>query len=87
MVTEALSLGIPVILTSYLPGQEAGNVEYVLRQGAGRFASTAREMVDLVRSLLEMTPAEWHALRQRARGAADAGAAYAIADVIADRAS
>lgn len=87
MVTEALSLGIPVILTSYLPGQEAGNVEYVLRQGAGRFASTAREMVDLVRSLLEMTPAEWQALRRRARGAADPGAAYAIADVIAGRAA
>lgn len=82
-VSEALAMGLPVVLTSYLPGQEAGNVEYVLQQGAGRFASGSAELVRAVRDLLALTPDEWEALRARARAAAEPRAAYAIADLIA----
>ncbi len=86
-VSEALAMGLPVVLTSYLPGQEAGNVEYVLRQGAGRFAAGTAELVRVVRDLLELGPAEWEALRARARAAAEPWAAYAIADEMARRAA
>ncbi len=84
-VTEALAMGLPVVLTSYLPGQEAGNVEYVLRQGAGRFAPRSGELVQVVGELLELTPGEWEALRSRARAAADPQAAYWIAETIVER--
>lgn len=35
-IAEATTRGLPVLLTSYLPGQEEGNVDYVL---AGRFGA------------------------------------------------
>jgi len=34
-VTEALASGLPMILINVLPGQEVGNMEYVVRNGAG----------------------------------------------------
>jgi 1,2-diacylglycerol 3-beta-galactosyltransferase len=36
-IAEAASLGLPVMLTSFLPGQEAGNVDYVMENGFGDF--------------------------------------------------
>jgi len=36
-IAEAASLGLPIMLTSFLPGQEAGNVELVLDGGFGDF--------------------------------------------------
>ncbi len=85
-VSESLALGLPVILTSYIPGQEAANVEYVLRQGAGRFAASPGALIQAVRGFLQLTPAEWEELRARARSAADPQAAYAVARLIARRA-
>ena len=38
-IAEAASLGLPVLLTSYLPGQEEGNVDFVLQNGFGAFVS------------------------------------------------
>jgi 1,2-diacylglycerol 3-beta-galactosyltransferase len=36
-IAEAASLGLPVMLTSFLPGQEAGNVDFVLECGFGDY--------------------------------------------------
>jgi len=36
-IAEAAALGLPIMLTSYLPGQEAGNVDIVLKAGFGDF--------------------------------------------------
>lgn len=36
-IAEAAALGLPVMLTSFLPGQEAGNVDYVLEYGFGDY--------------------------------------------------
>mmetsp|Transcript_4680 Transcript_4680/g.6487 ORF Transcript_4680/g.6487 Transcript_4680/m.6487 type:complete len:535 (-) Transcript_4680:273-1877(-) len=36
-IAEAASVGLPVMLTSYLPGQEAGNVNVVLDAGFGDY--------------------------------------------------
>lgn len=38
-IAEAAAVGLPVMVTSYLPGQEAGNVEIVLNGGFGDFCS------------------------------------------------
>jgi 1,2-diacylglycerol 3-beta-galactosyltransferase len=37
-ITEALNAGLPLILYSRLPGQEDGNVDYVLSEGVGLWA-------------------------------------------------
>jgi 1,2-diacylglycerol 3-beta-galactosyltransferase len=36
-IAEAAAVGLPVMLTSFLPGQEAGNVDYVLDNDFGDF--------------------------------------------------
>jgi UDP-N-acetylglucosamine:LPS N-acetylglucosamine transferase len=36
-ISEAAALSLPVMLTSYLPGQEEGNVDYVIDGGFGAF--------------------------------------------------
>ena len=36
-IAEAAAVGLPVMLTSHLPGQEAGNVDIVLQGGFGDF--------------------------------------------------
>merc|ERR1712038_2035148 len=37
MGAEAASLSLPVMLTSFLPGQEEGNVDFVVNGGFGAF--------------------------------------------------
>jgi len=38
-IAEAASVGLPVMLTSYLPGQEEGNVDFVVENKFGAFIS------------------------------------------------
>jgi len=38
-IAEAASLSLPVMLTSFLPGQEEGNVDFVIKGGFGAFVS------------------------------------------------
>ncbi len=38
-IAEAAALSLPVMLTSFLPGQEEGNVDFVLKGGFGTFVS------------------------------------------------
>jgi len=44
-VSEALISHLPMIIYSYLPGQETGNVTYVTEKGAGIFASSPEKIV------------------------------------------
>ena len=36
-IAEAAAVGLPIMVTSHLPGQEAGNVDIVLEGGFGDF--------------------------------------------------
>lgn len=36
-IAEAMTKGLPVLLTSFLPGQEEGNVKYVTENGVGQY--------------------------------------------------
>jgi 1,2-diacylglycerol 3-beta-galactosyltransferase len=50
-IAEALCCGLPMLLTSYLPGQERGNVEWLVDVGAGRYVPRVRQLVDAVAEL------------------------------------
>jgi 1,2-diacylglycerol 3-beta-galactosyltransferase len=52
-VSEAFICGLPIIIYSYLPGQEVGNTDYVLDGGAGTFSPTPSRVVEDIRSLVE----------------------------------
>lgn len=43
-ISEAAALSLPIMLTSFLPGQEEGNVEYVVDKGFGAYCSDSDPM-------------------------------------------
>jgi len=52
-IMEALICGLPIVLSGYVPGQEEGNVDFVLNSGVGTLAHDAIELVDTLRLLLK----------------------------------
>ena len=51
-ISEAFISGIPLILYSRMPGQEDGNVAYVMEEGAGIWAPQPRLLVQALRAWL-----------------------------------
>ncbi|KAK9149572.1 hypothetical protein Scep_008329 [Stephania cephalantha] len=47
-IAEALIRGLPIILNDFIPGQEVGNVPYVVDNGAGVFSRSPKETATLV---------------------------------------
>lgn len=52
-ISEALACHLPIALSGYVPGQEEGNIEYVVDSGVGMLALNARTLVDSLRHLLK----------------------------------
>ena len=50
-IAEALCAGLPLLITWYLPGQERGNMEWLIDSGAGRYVPGDAELVDEVAEL------------------------------------
>jgi UDP-N-acetylglucosamine:LPS N-acetylglucosamine transferase len=81
-IAEAACCGAALVLTSYLPGQEEGNAEFVVGAGAGRYAPRRRDLVAEIRWLRD-NPAALTAMRTAAAGLGRPGAADAIARLLA----
>jgi 1,2-diacylglycerol 3-beta-galactosyltransferase len=52
-ISEGFIAGLPMILYSRVPGQEDGNVTYVVNEGAGLWAPHPEQTAELVKSWLE----------------------------------
>jgi 1,2-diacylglycerol 3-beta-galactosyltransferase len=52
-ICEALACNLPIILSGYVPGQEEGNVTYVLENKVGAMAYDSVELIDALRRLLK----------------------------------
>ena len=52
-VVEAINAGLPIVLSSALPGQEEGNVRFVVDNGAGLWAPGPQKVVAAVTQMLE----------------------------------
>jgi 1,2-diacylglycerol 3-beta-galactosyltransferase len=48
-ICEALNASLPMVIYSRIPGQEEGNVRYVVEEGAGRWAPSAARTAQAVR--------------------------------------
>lgn len=83
-VSEALNAGLPTILYSYLPGQEAGNVTYLVEHGAGIWAPTPGEVVAGLRGWFEK-PAAYEEAARAARSLARPDAARQIAGLLLEQ--
>lgn len=50
-IVESLCSGLPMLLTWYIPGQERGNLEWLVDTGAGRYVPGVGQLVDAVDEL------------------------------------
>jgi 1,2-diacylglycerol 3-beta-galactosyltransferase len=82
IVSEALACGLPLILYEALPGQEAGNVSYVLEHGAGVWAPGPVKALSAVYSWLAGNGHDLETYRAAAKRAGHPRAAYEIAEQI-----
>ncbi len=76
-IAEAACCAAPLVLTSYLPGQEEGNAQFVVSSGAGRYAPRRRDLLADINRLRQDPPA----LAEMRRAAAAISRPEAAADV------
>jgi len=81
-VSEALVMGLPVMLSGALPGQERPNVDYVVQAGAGVWAPTPRRVAAAVRELLAPGNPRLAQMTARARALAQPDAAHRVAEIV-----
>jgi 1,2-diacylglycerol 3-beta-galactosyltransferase len=82
-IAEAACCAAPLVLTSCVPGQEEGNIEFVVSAGAGRYAPRPRDLVAEV-GRLRRNPAALAAMRAASAGLSRPRAAADIAGLLAD---
>jgi 1,2-diacylglycerol 3-beta-galactosyltransferase len=79
VVTEALACGQPLILYEALPGQEIGNVKYIVENGAGAWSPGPIGVLTTAYQWLAGDQTELKKCRRAARHIGKARAAYDIA--------
>ncbi|HTK06605.1 MAG TPA: glycosyltransferase [Ktedonobacteraceae bacterium] len=77
-ICEALACNLPIILSGYVPGQEEGNVEFVISNDVGVFAHEPAVLVDALRRLIKPGSPE---LQRRLRNAQKLCRPYASFDI------
>ena len=80
-IAEALATGLPLVLTSYLPGQEHGNVRYVVESRVGRYAPRPTRLLGAVTELLTGSRQTYRAMATRAAALARPRAALDAASL------
>jgi len=82
VITEALACARPMLLIDAIPGQETGNADYVVQNGAG---DLAREPVEVLETVSHWLMDGGLMLSQRAENASRLGkpnAAYEVANAV-----
>jgi len=76
-IAEALAMNLPIIITSWLPGQEEGNVEYVVRENVGRVSKNPGKVIEIVKEF--MRPPEFEKIKENIKRVSRPRAAIEIA--------
>lgn len=79
---EAYAAGIPVVVNYALPGQEQGNRQLLLDDGAGVAVESTTELMAALLGLIDDEAAAWHRMRSAMRQKNRVGGAARIADNI-----
>jgi 1,2-diacylglycerol 3-beta-galactosyltransferase len=80
IVSESLASGLPLVIVHALPGQEEGNVEYVVENGAGQFCKKPLEVLKTLSNWLKDDRAQLQVATENAEKLGQAGAAQQIAE-------
>ncbi len=83
-ITEAINASLPMILYSRLPGQEDGNIGYVVSEGAGLWAPTPEKIVQALWNWIDHPERRLKAVAACER-LARPQAAHIIAQIIANK--
>jgi len=86
-ISEALVMGLPLVLSGALPGQERPNADYVVQAGAAIWAPTPDRVIKTVRELLTPGCRRLPQMSARAHAIAQPNAARRAADELWDIAS
>jgi len=81
-ISEALVMGLPIVLSGALPGQERPNVEYVVQAGAGVWAPTPRRAAVAVRNLLSPDNLSLAQMAVHAKALGQPDAARRVAEIV-----
>jgi 1,2-diacylglycerol 3-beta-galactosyltransferase len=79
-ISEALILGLPIVLSGFVPGQETGNVPYVVENQVGAYAEEPAEIARIVAEWLQPDNPELAQMKARARALARPDATLTIVD-------
>ncbi len=81
-ISEACIAGLPIILSDYIPGQEDGNVTYVIDNNIGVFAPTPQKVANAVEGWLNEGRDTLRQRGERARAISNPDAVWDIADEV-----
>jgi 1,2-diacylglycerol 3-beta-galactosyltransferase len=81
-ITEAAIVGLPMILSDAIPGQEDGNVTHVVDNGAGEYAPSPQAVAQVVQRWLSEGAEGLRIRSQKARQIANPNAVWEIADEV-----
>lgn len=81
-IAEALCAGLPLLITWFLPGQERGNMEWLIDTGAGRYVPGDAELVDEVAELAAPGSSSLRSMRAAVAQLARPEAAAEVAELI-----
>jgi len=79
-IAEATALSVPVMITSFLPGQEAGNVDIVLDNGFGDFCVEPRQIASELASWLK----DPGLMQEMSKNSCTVGHPHAAASIVQD---
>lgn len=80
-LAEAACLGVPVLISDFIPGQENGNVSWVVEHGAGVYEPDPARLAAQVAELLQPGTMRLAEMAERAQAIAHPNASNEIADV------
>jgi 1,2-diacylglycerol 3-beta-galactosyltransferase len=82
IVSESLACGLPLLLIDVLPGQETGNAQYIVENGAGEWARDPISALEIAYHWLENDRALLSKRAQNARQIGHPRAAYQAAEIL-----
>jgi 1,2-diacylglycerol 3-beta-galactosyltransferase len=83
-ICEAAACGLPIVLTGAIPGQETGNISYVVEHRLGKLGATPDAVARHLGALLRATPLRRRQMRAHALASSRPHAAFDIARLIID---
>jgi 1,2-diacylglycerol 3-beta-galactosyltransferase len=81
-ICEALACGLPIILSGYVPGQEEGNVDFVVQHDVGVLAEDGLALINALRKLVKPGSAVLRRQLENAQRIRKPEASFAIARCI-----